>query len=581
MNFHECLNEYVNKIDCTSKDLSAKSGLSGATISRYRSGEREPSKDSDAIRFLADALFILAEEKGIEGIDSKAVYDDLTSSLNEFDFTRTAHKFDLLIEVLKINASELASALNYDPSYISRVRSNKRQPYDASAFIGKVVQYTIEHCKSDKDIRAVASLIGKTPESLSDDTVYQSELFKWLLSENATANAPHIDPSSFLSKLDEFNLEEYVEGIHFNDIKIPSVPFQMTTHKSYYGLEQIREGELDFFKSTVLSKSDKPVIMCNDMPMEDMSEDSDFPKKWMFGLAVLLKKGLQINIVHNLNRPFNELIMGLEGWIPLYMTGLVNPYYIKDSVNSVYGHVHYTSGEVALIGECIESHHDKAHYYLTRKKEEVAMYREYTDFLLEKALPLMKIYKFENLDEFTTTLVSSVNCPKGILHRYTSLPIYTLDEETLRKILVRNELPEIEIGHMIEYHRAVVESCEKILETSTITDETVLINKENFEEKKPYLLLTETFCSKEIYYTYEEYEYHLKRTEEYAKSHSNYTLIRTTSNPFKNIQITIVRGKWVLITKSLHPNIHFVIHHPILRDAIENMTVSSHEKTGV
>ncbi|MCR4647804.1 MAG: helix-turn-helix domain-containing protein, partial [Lachnospiraceae bacterium] len=115
MNFHECLNEYINKIDCTSKELSAKSGLSGATISRYRSGEREPSKDSDAIRFLADALFLLAEEKGIEGFDSKTVYDSLSSSLNEFDFTRTAHKFDLLIEVLKINASELASALNYDP----------------------------------------------------------------------------------------------------------------------------------------------------------------------------------------------------------------------------------------------------------------------------------------------------------------------------------------------------------------------------------------------------------------------------------------------------------------------------------
>ena len=70
---------------------------------------------------------------------------------------------------------------------------------------------------------------------------------------------------------------------------------------------------------------------------------------------------------------------------------------------------------------------------------------------------------------------------------------------------------------------------------------------------------------------------HLKKTEEFAKKFPNYTLIRTENNNFKNIQITIVRDKWALISKSNHPNIHFVIHHPVLRDAIENMLVSMRE----
>ena len=49
-------------------------------------------------------------------------------------------------------------------------------------------------------------------------------------------------------------------------------------------------GELDFLKSTVLSKSTESVYMCSDMPMEDMAQDLEFEKKWMFGLAVMLKK---------------------------------------------------------------------------------------------------------------------------------------------------------------------------------------------------------------------------------------------------------------------------------------------------
>lgn len=50
------------------------------------------------------------------------------------------------------------------------------------------------------------------------------------------------------------------------------------------------QSELDFLKATVLSKSMEQVIMYSDMPMESMAKDADFPKKWMFGMAMMLKK---------------------------------------------------------------------------------------------------------------------------------------------------------------------------------------------------------------------------------------------------------------------------------------------------
>ena len=55
------------------------------------------------------------------------------------------------------------------------------------------------------------------------------------------------------------------------------------------------ESELDFLKATVLSKSMHPVTMYSDMPMTEMAKDPDFPKKWMFGMAMLLRKGLHLN----------------------------------------------------------------------------------------------------------------------------------------------------------------------------------------------------------------------------------------------------------------------------------------------
>lgn len=79
--------------------------------------------------------------------------------------------------------------------------------------------------------------------------------------------------------------------------------------------------------------------MFSDMPMEDMAEDIDFGKKWMFAIAMCLKKGHHLNIIHNLDRPFNEMMLGLESWIPIYMTGQISPYYLKDNKNNIYNHL--------------------------------------------------------------------------------------------------------------------------------------------------------------------------------------------------------------------------------------------------
>ena len=194
--------------------------------------------------------------------------------------------------------------------------------------------------------------------------------------------------NDFLTNLDKFDLNDFIKAIKFDELKVPNIPFYKAKSKSYYTVEEMKTGELDFFKATVLSKSNDDIFMCSDMPMEDMAKDTDFGKKWMFGIAMCLKKGLHLNIIHNLDRPFNEMMLGLESWIPIYMTGQVSPYYLKNYKNSVYNHLNYTSSSVSLTGECINSYHDKGKYYLTSNQKEVMYYKEKANLLLKKASSL-------------------------------------------------------------------------------------------------------------------------------------------------------------------------------------------------
>ena len=52
MKFKDQLNAYIDQLGCTAKELGEASGVSAATISRYRSGERLPEADTPAFEAL-------------------------------------------------------------------------------------------------------------------------------------------------------------------------------------------------------------------------------------------------------------------------------------------------------------------------------------------------------------------------------------------------------------------------------------------------------------------------------------------------------------------------------------------------
>lgn len=63
MRFCDRLNEYIETLDCTAKELSELSGISAATVSRYRSGERLPDAESEAFSSIVNALTAIAEKR--------------------------------------------------------------------------------------------------------------------------------------------------------------------------------------------------------------------------------------------------------------------------------------------------------------------------------------------------------------------------------------------------------------------------------------------------------------------------------------------------------------------------------------
>lgn len=569
MKLSEKLNEYIEILNCTAKEISSISGLSEATISRYRSGGRVPETDSEPFEQLCEAITLLAETKQHSDITKASVKEsflDCTDVITT-DKEQLLKNFNTLISVLNINIAKLCRYANYDTSTIFRFRNGSRQPSEPTKFAAAIAGYISKEMDSAEERFVLAELIGCSQEELSDSSKKFDKIQNWLLNGKSTRTD---NISKFLTKLDEFDLKEYIKAIRFDELKIPSVPFQLPTSKTYCGLKEMMESDLDFLKATVLSKSMEPVIMYSDMPMGEMAKDSEFPKKWMFGMAMMLKKGLHLNQIHNLDRSFEDMMLGLESWIPMYMTGQISPYYLKNVQNNVFLHLLKVSGTVALSGEAISGYHSEGKYYLTKSKDEVSYYKKRAQELLSSAHPLMDIYREENAGALNAFLIGYARTEGKRRSILSSLPIYTMDKDYLEQLLAKRTLSEAEKESILSYADSQRLMMEEILKTETVEDEIPYITPEEFDCYPMILSLSAMFCEKEIFYTYEEYEEHLKQTKLFAETHPNYTLNQTSAHIFRNLQIYIHEGKWAMVSKNKAPVIHFVIHHPKLREAIEN-----------
>lgn len=567
--FKDVLNEYLENLNCSSKELSTISGISQTVISRYRKGLRTPLKDSEQITKIANAIFELSNKEKKFDYTLDKILESLNSSINSsnnYDYENFSKNLNILINTLNINTNEMAKYIAFDASHISRIKNGKSKPSNLDDFSKKICNFVYSRYKDSENINNLSIILNCNIKNLSSEK-FCNILFSWLTSENANSQD---QINTFLTNLDNFNLDTYIKAIKFDKLKVPNVLFYKERTKHYYGIEEMKKGELNFFKATVLSKSSENIFMCSDMPMEDMAKDIEFGKKWMFAIAMCLKKGLHLNIIHNLDRPFNEMMLGLESWIPIYMTGQVSPYYLKEVKNSVYHHFDYVSGSVALSGECIKGSHDKGMYYLTTNKNEIKYYREKTNLLLKKANSLMDIYRKENSNEFKIFLQNDKNIKSDRKRFLSSLPLFTITDSLLIEILKRNKISEDDVKKIICYKNEEKNHIESILLNNRIFDNIYTFNEKEFNENKPILTLNNMFYTKEIYYSYKEYKKHLELTQKYAKNNLNYEINKLKNRTFKNITISILLNNYVIISKNTNPTIHFVIRHKKLTDAIKN-----------
>ena len=569
MKFNEKLNSCLSSASGTQKELAKYSGLSTATISRFCSGKREPAYNSSELKDLARALTELAADKQVSFAPYEDVYQSLRDSVEDMlrvDYDVFLENLNYLLKFLGVKNTELAAGIHSDLSHVSRILAGSSKPGNNNIFIHDAATYLAVRCFGSSSIEGIADLIGVNASDISTSAELRDGIMHYLGSH------AHIDIDNsfphFLSALDVFDLNDYLKTVHFDEIKVPSAMPHLPTRKEYNGIQKMMDSEIDFMKTTVLSRSDEDCILYSDMPLEEMASDPVFPKKYMLGMALMLKKGLHLHQIHDVNRPFPEMMLGLESWIPLYMTGQISPYYLPASQNQVFLHFLKVSGAAALEGSAIAGNQASGRYVLYRSKEDVQHFRTCAKQLLSKALPLMDIYKedkaslFHNLQKQAFAGSSKMIC--------SNLPVYFLPEELLKSVLDRAEPDKKTNGSIMLFYKDAVNAFKAQVEECTVHLVVPSPDAAKSESCSPGIALADLFLDKEITLTREEYLACTDALKKMEKEYENFHLEFDPSAAFQNINISIIGDKMVIVSKEKSPAIHFVIYHKKMIRAFRN-----------
>ena len=560
MEFRDYLKKDLERIGCSLSELSRASGLSSAVISRYRSGERIPRADSDMLVKLCRGLAELEERAGLTPVGEERLLRYRTAIDNKPSLL--SEHLDFLLKTLKISMKDLSYILNYDASYLSRIRSGKRTPADPVAFADHVAKALNETLRP-ADRAVVYEMTGSTPD---DDFV--EALSGWLVQ---TTPAEDASVGQFLNSIDSFSLNQFIRSIAISSPVLTGKPIGEET-RYYYNTEGLRQGELDFFMTTLQSKSTGPIYMCNDMPMEEMAKDISFVKQWMEVIAQCLKKGHRIHIIHDVNRSFAEMMLGLETWIPVYMTGQLEPYYLPSSGSSVYHHSLYVSDACVLMGEGIGSTTENAASALSGIPERIEYGKNRAKHLFSHSSPLMRIIRSPQ-NEAQIKFMKTESVVPGAWHIRSCVPPFcTLSSDLLEEILQANNADDALVSRAQEYLVEQQNFMKNLLQNGTAAIEVMSFTRTEFNRYTPEFDAPFMGTDEYLRYTWDTYQKHLKLSKIYAAEHAGLSIKESKDNAFRNLSIYVRDQKFAIVTRQKDPRIIFVITHPNMVRSLRQFT---------
>ena len=463
---------------------------------------------------------------------------------------RTFEKINFLMEITNTSNTVLGKYLTFDASYISRIRNGKRSLPKDRTFIDSLSLFFSEHILNDYQKKVAGEFIAFGKEWPDQPHIAKNLIYSWL-SEELQENTNHIG-----------NILSDISSVHSTEIPPIAIPPSSTvastdTTQYFYGDEGKRTAVALFLSELGQMEHPPRLLLYSNEEFNWMYEDPKFAQQWAMLLFSYIKKGGKIKIAHTISRASGEMLMALQKWIPVYMTGAVEPYYYPKILDRIFRKTMFIAeGHSAIVAGSVGEHTDHGMNILLKDPTAIkVLENEFWDFL-DLCKPLMQIFNVARKEAFFDVLRDFYkNCENTITVR-TTPSFYTMPSKVAQNmnqrldhnwIIKRQENGEKEFRRMMS-------------EGKTLTEIVNLPKEELIKDHLPFPMC-DLFDKPGLYYTTDEFKDHLDNIITLLKENKNYHVILSSAVPQNEI-VYVKEDTSAIVVKSDFPSIAFSITEP-------------------
>ena len=292
-----------------------------------------------------------------------------------------AEKLDYLMKLTGLQNAALGRAVSYDASYISRIRSGKRSLPSGQGFLDRTAALLASRIREDYQKEAVAGqlgLDGPWPEEKEAAAL----LADWLAGE------------SFRDPVERM-IAAFAAGpgrLQASEDPYDASSGLRTEAALFFGNAGKRDGVTAFLRALCRSGKAHRLLLFSDEDMSWLYEDPAFARSWAELMKELIAVGSRICIVHSVGRDSNEMWEAVRKWMPLYLSGAIEPWYYPRLRDGIYHRTLFVAeGHSALVADSVRDQQGDTLSLLLREPAAVdALTREFEAYLA-LCRPLMEI----------------------------------------------------------------------------------------------------------------------------------------------------------------------------------------------
>ena len=462
-----------------------------------------------------------------------------------------SEKLNLMMNISNTINSVLARAISIDPSLISRLRRGDRTPSKNQTYIRAMSEYFVRNCTTEYQKAFLEELLSR--DLPANDAELCALIEAWFLEEIMPAHSV----ASFLDGLANFQFKKVESKLDADSLDISE---DMEADQTvFYGIEGKRKAVIKFLSLVIKRKIPTTLYLFSEENIEWLTEDPAFTARWAQLLFKVIQNGNKIKIIHVINRDLDEMLLGIEKWLPLYMTGAIEPYYYPKSRDGIFKHTLFIALDTAVITSSSVGDNEKsaANFFYTDKNTIAALTEEYQQYF-SLCRPLMHIFTPNNPGDYLALLREFEEEEGNSVLKSDMLSTMTMPLEVAESICSRIDRNKRE--PILSYHQNRIKRFEHSLQNYSFTEIVPLPDLRAIEDGEAIIdfshMLTDNLAS----YTPDEFSQHLQHMVKLLQSFDTYNVYLMPANKIDGSSIYCKEDVGVIVEKSTPPAITFTIN---------------------